>query len=37
MKFPLVQVYEQRLGELRKFGDPIVERYREAQARKVTL
>uniref|UniRef100_A0A8L8KS98 Heat shock 70 kDa protein 14 n=1 Tax=Heligmosomoides polygyrus TaxID=6339 RepID=A0A8L8KS98_HELPZ len=27
-------VYEQRLGELRKFGDPIVERYREAQARK---
>ncbi|KJH52500.1 DnaK family protein [Dictyocaulus viviparus] len=26
--------YEQRLGELRKFGDPIVERYREAQARK---
>ncbi|KAE9417033.1 hypothetical protein Angca_003174, partial [Angiostrongylus cantonensis] len=27
-------VYEQRLGELKKLGDPIVERYREAQARK---
>ncbi|PIO58840.1 hypothetical protein TELCIR_19716, partial [Teladorsagia circumcincta] len=27
-------VYEQRLGELRKYGDPIVERYREAEARK---
>ncbi|KAK6741049.1 hypothetical protein RB195_009106 [Necator americanus] len=27
-------VYEQRLGELKKLGDPIVERYREAEARK---
>ncbi|VDM53781.1 unnamed protein product [Angiostrongylus costaricensis] len=27
-------VYEQRLGELKKLGDPIIERYREAQARK---
>ncbi|WKX99980.1 hypothetical protein Q1695_014673 [Nippostrongylus brasiliensis] len=26
-------VYEQRLSELRKFGDPIVERFKEAQAR----
>ncbi|KAK5976164.1 Heat shock protein 4 [Trichostrongylus colubriformis] len=27
-------VYEQRLNELKKYGDPIVERYREAEARK---
>nr|CDJ92397.1 Heat shock protein 70 domain containing protein [Haemonchus contortus] len=27
-------VYEQRLSELKKYGDPIVERYREAEARK---
>ena len=26
-------VYEQRLGELKKYGDPIVERYREAEGR----
>ncbi|VDO36548.1 unnamed protein product [Haemonchus placei] len=27
-------VYEQRLSELKKYGDPIVERFREAEARK---
>ncbi|CAJ0598446.1 unnamed protein product [Cylicocyclus nassatus] len=27
-------VYEQRLAELRKLGDPIIERYREFEARK---
>ena len=31
----VLKVYEQRLAELKKLGDPIVERYREAEARKV--
>ncbi|KHJ87295.1 DnaK family protein [Oesophagostomum dentatum] len=30
----VLKVYEQRLAELKKLGDPIVERYREAEARK---
>ncbi|KAK6012336.1 DnaK family protein [Ostertagia ostertagi] len=34
VEFVTEAVYEQRLNELRKYGDPIVERYREAEARK---